>query len=154
VYIFVAGSEVLFYVSGFLLTTKYWYDTKGGWNLQAEIPWMQGGFEGIQQARSEDGIIWIQHINHVEGYIFYARILWGVEWHGQGFDPNRFNSFVAEALEGLHWLFELFSVVAHFLEGRQEKDFSLAAIVDKDFGYVPSIDVDGDNHDIGMWKRR
>jgi hypothetical protein len=47
----------------------------------------------------------------------------------------------------------LLSVVAHFFEGWKEKDFGLAAIVDEDSGNVPSIDVDGDNHGIGMWER-
>jgi hypothetical protein len=38
VYVFVARSEALLYVSGILLTAKYWYDAKGGWDLKAEIP--------------------------------------------------------------------------------------------------------------------
>jgi hypothetical protein len=29
-----------------------------------------------------------------------------------------------------------------------EKDFSLATIIDKDFGDVPSINVDGDDHGV------
>ncbi len=43
--------------------------------------------------------------------------------------------------------------MAHFFEGRQEEDFCLAAIVDEDFGDVPSIDVDGDDHGVGMLER-
>jgi hypothetical protein len=41
-------------------------------------------------------------------------------------------------------------VIAHFLEGRQEKNSYLAAIVNRDFGNIPSIDVDGENHGVGM----
>jgi hypothetical protein len=29
----------------------------------------------------------------------------------------------------------------------------LAAVVDKDFGDIPSVDVDGDDHGVGMWER-
>jgi hypothetical protein len=46
----------------------------------------------------------------------------------------------------------LFLALSHFFEG-YEKDFGLAAVVDKDFGSVPSIDVDGDDHDVGMWEQ-
>jgi hypothetical protein len=44
----------------------------------------------------------------------------------------------------------LFSVIAHFLEGWEKKDLSLATIVDEDFGNVPSINVDGDDHGVDM----
>jgi hypothetical protein len=44
----------------------------------------------------------------------------------------------------------LFSVIAHFLEGWEEKDLSLATIVDEDFGNVLSINVDGDDHGVDM----
>jgi hypothetical protein len=38
-----------------------------------------------------------------------------------------------------------------FFEGWGKKDLGLAAIVEEDSGNVTSIDVDGDDHDIGMW---
>jgi hypothetical protein len=44
-------------------------------------------------------------------------------------------------------------VETHFFEGCEEKDFGLASIVDEDFGDMPSIDVDSDDHGIGMGKR-
>jgi hypothetical protein len=147
-YIFVTGSEAALYVSSFLLTAKYWYDVEGGWNHEAEIPWVQGRFEGVQQAPSKDGIVRVHHINHVEGYIPCAWILWCAKWGGQGYDPDGFNSFSVEVIERLCRLFELLFVI-----GQQEKDFSLTAIVDEDSGDVPPINVDGDNHGIGMWER-
>jgi hypothetical protein len=36
----------------------------------------------------------------------------------------------------------------------REKDFDLATIIDEDFGDIPSVDVDGDNHGVGMWEQR
>jgi hypothetical protein len=41
----------------------------------------------------------------------------------------------------------------NFVEGCEEEDFVLATIADEDFGDVPFVDVDGDDHSIGMGKR-
>jgi hypothetical protein len=46
-----------------------------------------------------------------------------------------------------------FFIETHFVDGCEEKDFSFAAIVDEDSGDVPSVDVDGDDHSVGMGKR-
>jgi hypothetical protein len=59
-----------------------------------------------------------------------------------------FNSFSVKAIEGIHRFFELFSIVAHLFHGCEEEYFGLAAIINGDFGDVPSVDVDGDNHGI------
>jgi hypothetical protein len=67
-------------------------------------------------------------------------------------DPDWFNSFSAEAIEGLRRFFELFSVKNHFFEGCEEKDFVLASIVNEDFGDIPSVDVDSDDHGVGVGK--
>jgi hypothetical protein len=42
----------------------------------------------------------------------------------------------------------LFLIKTHFVKGRKEKDLGLATIIDEDFGDVPSVDVDGDNHGV------
>jgi hypothetical protein len=115
---------------------------------------MHGSLEGVQHAPFEDGIVRVHHINHIEGYIFRAQILWGAEWNGQSYDPDGFSSFAVEDIEGLHRLFELLSIIDHLSKGRQEKDFGLPAIVDENFGDVSSVDVDGDDHSIGMWEQR
>jgi hypothetical protein len=43
--------------------------------------------------------------------------------------------------------------LSHFVEGCEEEDFGLATIVDKDFGDVSSVDVDSDDHGIGIGKQ-
>jgi hypothetical protein len=58
-----------------------------------------------------------------------------------------------EAIEGLNRFFELFPVETHFFEGCEEKDFGLASIINEDFDDVPSVDVDSDDHGVGMGKR-
>jgi hypothetical protein len=47
-HIFVVQGKTTFDVSGFLLTAKNCYYLKGCQDFEAKIPWMQGGFEGIQ----------------------------------------------------------------------------------------------------------
>jgi hypothetical protein len=39
-------------------------------------------------------------------------------------------------------------IETHFVEGCEEKDFSFATIINEDFGDVPSIDIDGDDHGV------
>jgi hypothetical protein len=58
--------------------------------------------------------------------------------------------FSAEAIEGLRQLSKLFLVATHLFKGYEEENFSLTTIIDEDFGNVPSVNVDGDNHSIGM----
>jgi hypothetical protein len=42
----------------------------------------------------------------------------------------------------------LLLIETHFVEGCEEKDFSFTTIIDEDFGDVPSIDIDGDDHGV------
>jgi hypothetical protein len=72
----------------------------------------------------------VEHVNNVKGYVFGARVLRGAERHRQSDDPDWFNSFSTEAIEGIRQFFELFSIKAHFVKGYEEKDFSLATIID------------------------
>jgi hypothetical protein len=44
-------------------------------------------------------------------------------------------------------------IIAYFFKGCEEENFGLIAILNEDFGNVPSVDVDGDDHDIGIGKR-
>jgi hypothetical protein len=152
-YVFVVRGEVMLNILDVLLIVEYCYDVKGGWDFEAEIPWMQGGFEGVQQTPSKDSIVWVQLVNHIKGYIFYARILWGAKQNRQGYNSDELDSFSSKTINGLRRLFKLLLVVAHFLEGRQQKDFGLAAVVNEDFGNISSVNVNGENHSIGMWKR-
>jgi hypothetical protein len=83
---------------------------------------------------------------NIKSYELGARVPGGAKGHQQGDDPDRFNSFSAEAIEGIHRLFELLSIKTYFVEGCEKKDFGLATVVNEDFGGVPSIDMDGDDH--------
>jgi hypothetical protein len=61
--------------------------------------------------------------------------------------------YSAEAIEGLRRFFELLLIIAYFFKGCEEENFGLIAILNEDFGNVPSVDVDGDDHDIGIGKQ-
>jgi hypothetical protein len=45
---------------------------------------------------------------------FVWGVLWGSKQNGQGYDPDWFNSFATEVVEGFRWLFQLLSVISHF----------------------------------------
>jgi hypothetical protein len=39
-------------------------------------------------------------------------------------------------------------IKTHFVEGCEEKEFKLATVIDEDFGDVPSVDVDDNEHGV------
>jgi hypothetical protein len=77
----------------------------------------------------------------------------GAERHWLGDDPDWFNSFPTKTIEGLRRFLKLFSVETHLFECCEEKDFGLTSIINEDFGDITYIDVDCDDHGIGMGKR-
>jgi hypothetical protein len=81
-HIFVAGCEALLDIPGILLTTNNGYNSEGGQNLEAEIAWVQGSFESIEEASFKDGIIGVEHVNDIKGDVLCVRVLRGTEWHG------------------------------------------------------------------------
>jgi hypothetical protein len=44
------------------------------------------------------------------------RVLRDAEQDGQCYDSDRLDSFASEAVEGLHRLFEMFLIIAHYFE--------------------------------------
>jgi hypothetical protein len=51
--------------------------------------------------------------------MYSVRLLYGVpNKMGKGYNSNGLDSLSSEAVKGLHWLFELFLVIAHFFKGR------------------------------------
>jgi hypothetical protein len=44
------------------------------WYLQTEIKLMKPCFEGVEKAPSEDGVIGIGHVYHIEGYVLSVGI--------------------------------------------------------------------------------
>jgi hypothetical protein len=78
---------------------------------------MQGNFKGPQQPLSEDGVVWVQHVNHVESYALGARVYRGTKGNKQCYDSDGVDSLASEAIEGLCRLFEPLLAIAHILEG-------------------------------------
>jgi hypothetical protein len=74
----------------------------------------------------------------------------GAKQDAQCYDSDGLNSFVAEAVKGLHRFFELLLVIVYFFKGWQEEYFYLAAAVNGDSRDIPSIDLDGEDHGIGV----
>jgi hypothetical protein len=60
--------------------------------------------------------------------------------------------FLLLVKEGLRRFSKLLSVKADLIEGFYEENFGLSAVVNKDFGYVPFVNVDYGDHGVGMWE--
>jgi hypothetical protein len=78
---------------------------------------MQSSFECIQKALSEDGVIWVCHVDHIEGDVFDAGILGSAEGHWEFDGSDGLDSSPAEAVERLRWFPELLLIESHFVEG-------------------------------------
>jgi hypothetical protein len=77
---------------------------------------MQSSFKCIQKAPSEDGIIWVCHVDHIEGDAFSAGVLVSTEGHWECDGSDGLDSFPAEAVERLRLFPELLSIESHFVK--------------------------------------
>jgi hypothetical protein len=100
-HILVAWHETLLNISSFLLAVEDDYDSKSYWYFKTLVCRVQGRFECVQEAPSEDSIIWVCHIDNIEGNVFGAGIFRGVERHWECDGSEHFDSFLAEAIERL-----------------------------------------------------
>jgi hypothetical protein len=101
--ILVVWREALLNISGFLLAAEDGYDSKSYWYFKTQVCQVQGSFECIQEASSEDSVIWVCHINNIEGDVFGVGIFRGSEGHWECDGSDQFNSFSTKATEGLRW---------------------------------------------------
>jgi hypothetical protein len=83
---------------------------------------------------------------------FCVRIFGSAEGYREYDCPDRLDSFTTEAIEGLRLLFELLPIKTYFIKGCYKKNSGLVVIVDEDFGYVPSVNMDCNDHGISMWE--
>jgi hypothetical protein len=74
-YIFVAWHKPLLDVSGILLAVENGYNSNGCWYLEAEVTRVEGSFKRVQDNSSKCGIIRVEHIDDVKGYVFSERVL-------------------------------------------------------------------------------
>jgi hypothetical protein len=81
-HIFMTACKALLDVSSFFLAAKNRYDSKGGWNFEAKISWVQDSYESIEEASSKDDVVRIEHVNNIKGDAFGARVLWGSKGNG------------------------------------------------------------------------
>jgi hypothetical protein len=73
--VLVTWCEALLNISSFLLAAKDSYDSKSCWYFGAQVCRMQSSFECIQESPSKDGVIWVRHVDHIEGDVFSAGFL-------------------------------------------------------------------------------
>jgi hypothetical protein len=70
----VSRCEARLYISCFLLITKTVMTPKVTSTLR-QVCRVQGNFKCIQEASSEDGVIWVCHIDHIKSDAFSAGFL-------------------------------------------------------------------------------
>jgi hypothetical protein len=117
VHVFTSWSEALLYISGFLLTAEHGYNSKNLWYFKTQVCQVQSSFECVQKGSSKDGIIWVCHVDHIEGDVFGVGVIGSVEGYWECDSSNRLDSFPAEAIERLQEVPELLLIKYHFVEG-------------------------------------
>jgi hypothetical protein len=69
----------------------------GYWYFMTKICKMQGGFESIQEAPSNDGVVWIWDVYNIEGDVFGARAFGSSKGYREYDSPDWFDSLPTEA---------------------------------------------------------
>jgi hypothetical protein len=82
-----------------------------------QICQVQGSFKCIQEAPSKDSVMWVLHVNDIEGDVFCEGIFLGAIGYWEYDDSDQFDSFPGETIEGLRRFSELFLIETHLVEG-------------------------------------
>jgi hypothetical protein len=90
---------------------------------------VNGCFELIDGAPAHDGIVWIYHIHDIKGYLLTSGIGCCTEGKRQLYFTDRKGAFAAEAIQRVVRRLEQAVTYAHAIEGVEEDDVRLTAIV-------------------------
>ena len=91
---------------------------------------MDGSFELIDGAPAHDGIVWIYHVDNVEGYLLTSGIGCYTEGEGQLYLANWKGALAAETIQGVVRRLQQAVAYTHAVEGVLEDDVRLTAVVD------------------------
>jgi hypothetical protein len=90
---------------------------------------VNGGFELIDGAPAHDGVVWIYHIHNIKGHLLTSGIGCYTEGEGQLYFADRKGALAAEAIQRVVRRLEQTVAYAHAIEGVEEDDVRLTAIV-------------------------
>jgi hypothetical protein len=91
---------------------------------------VDGCFELIDGAPAHDGIVWIYHIHNIKSYLLASGIGCYTEGERQLYFTDREGAVAAEATRRVVRRLEQAVAYAHAIEGVEEDDVRLTAIVD------------------------
>ena len=91
---------------------------------------MNGGFELIDGAPTHDGVVWIYHVHDIEGYLLTSGIGCYTEGEGQLYLANWKGALAAETIQRVVRRLQQAVAYAHAVEGVEEDDVRLTAIID------------------------
>jgi hypothetical protein len=117
VHVLTSWCEALLYISGFLLTVEHGYNSKSLWYFKTQVCQVKSSFECVQNGSSKDGIIWVCHVDHIEGDVFGVGVIGSAKGYWECDSSNGLDSFPAEAIERLREVPELLLIKSHFVEG-------------------------------------
>jgi hypothetical protein len=91
---------------------------------------VNGCFELIDGAPAHDGVVRIYHIHNIKGHLLTSGIGCYIEGERQLYFADRKGALAAEAIQRIVQRLEQAVAYAHAIEGVEEDDVRLTAIVD------------------------
>jgi hypothetical protein len=150
VYVSLSGDEVSFYVTRNLLVAVNCDGALRTWDLHAQVKSMDSYLKLVDGAPAHYGVVRVHHVDDVERDLLASGIGCYTEGEGQLYFADGKVALAAEAVQGVVRGLEQAVAYAHAIEGMEENDVRLAAIVDQDFVQVPACDAAVDDHGIDV----
>jgi hypothetical protein len=93
---------------------------------------VDGSFKLIDGAPAHDGVVWIYHIHNVKSHLLTSGIGCYTEGEGQFYLADGEGALAAEAIQRVVRRLKQAVADAHAIEGVEEDDVCLAAVVNED----------------------
>jgi hypothetical protein len=150
VHISLSGDEVSFYVTRNLLVAVNCDGASGTRDLHAQVKSVDSCLKLIDGAPAHYGVVRVHHVDNVECDLLTSGIGCYTEGEGQLYFADGKGALAAEAVQGVVRGLEQAVAYAHAIEGMEEDDVCLAAIVDQDFVQVPACHATVDDHGVNV----
>jgi hypothetical protein len=111
---------------------------------------VNGCFKLVDGVPAHDGVVRIHHVDDVKGYLLTSGIGRYTEGERQLYFADRKSALAAEAVQRIVRRLEQAVAYAHAVEGKEENDVCLTAIIDEDFVQVPACHAAVDDHGVDM----
>jgi hypothetical protein len=130
VYVSLPENIVSFYVTRSLLVVVDCDGALWTWDLHAQIKTVNGCLELVDGAPAHYGVVRVHHVDDVECDLLTSGIGCYTEGERSLYFAGRKGAFAAEAVQRVVRRLEQTVAYAHAIEGMEENDICLVAIVD------------------------